>query len=362
MHPKALFFCMLLISLTLLGGCAGESGIPYVWIDVPLMDSHIPGGQSVSIAGHAAGASGIAWVEILVDGESLAKVEDLTMQKDLAGFEFEWLPPSDGTYLIQVFSVDASGAISDVDQARVIVGGVTEEDPVAVATTETPTPTPTETNTPTETPLASAVQFWADPAQIQAGACTTLRWSAENVAGIVFGGLERPLEGSFEDCLCKDELYTLTVLHLDGSEERLQVSISVLGSCETPTPTEVQADDSQSDDAQSNGGGSDTEAPAVPVQVVPDNGLTLSCRASQNMVWQPVSDASGIDYYQVEVERHPGDDNWQAVSGSIFSPSDKEQSVAVECGWYYRWRVRAVDGAGNVGAWSGWWTYIITLT
>jgi hypothetical protein len=34
----------------------------------------------------------------------------------------------------------------------------------------------------------------------------------------------------------------------------------------------------------------------------------------------------------------------------------------VECGWYYRWRVRAVNGAGLAGEWSGWFLFTITLS
>jgi hypothetical protein len=32
-----------------------------------------------------------------------------------------------------------------------------------------------------------------------------------------------------------------------------------------------------------------------------------------------------------------------------------------ECGWIYRWRVRAVDDVGNVGGWSGWSQFTVTL-
>jgi hypothetical protein len=51
------------------------------------------------------------------------------------------------------------------------------------------------------------------------------------------------------------------------------------------------------------------------------------------------------------------------VSGSVFGGiTDKQRSIPVECGWTYRWRVRAVDGVGNVGSWSAWSSFIITLT
>lgn len=80
------------------------------------------------------------------------------------------------------------------------------------------------------------------------------------------------------------------------------------------------------------------------------------------MSWFAPNDESGIDHYEIEVQRHPGDNNWQAVGASPFSTSGTDQSVSVECGWTYRWRVRAEDGAGNVGDWSNWTSYVIPLT
>ncbi|MDZ4132721.1 MAG: hypothetical protein U1E11_06240, partial [Dethiobacteria bacterium] len=57
-----------------------------------------------------------------------------------------------------------------------------------------------------------------------------------------------------------------------------------------------------------------------------------------------------------------GDNNWQpAPGGSLSGLQVKEATVSVECGWYYRWRVRAVDGAGNVSPWSGWSHFAMLL-
>ncbi len=39
-----------------------------------------------------------------------------------------------------------------------------------------------------------------------------------------------------------------------------------------------------------------------------------------------------------------------------------EKEISVECGWEYRWRVRAIDGAGNPGNWSDWFTFNVPLT
>jgi len=151
------------------------------------------------------------------------------------------------------------------------------------------------------------------------------------------------MDGSYEACLCSDERYTLRVIHIGGAEERRTVDVRVNGSCVTPVPA-------------------DSEPPPVPEPAVPGNGLSLSCRGSQNLVWLPVSDPSKIAEYRVQVQRQSGDGNWQAApGGTITGIHDKQTSISVECGWYYRWRVRALDGVGNLSGWSGWSEFSVTL-
>ncbi len=95
----------------------------------------------------------------------------------------------------------------------------------------------------------------------------------------------------------------------------------------------------------------DNTPPPVPSPAVPANGLELSCRLSQTLVWMPVSDPSGIDGYYVKLERESTPGNWVSAGG--YGPvSGKQVDVPVDCGGRYRWMVRAQDGAGNYSAWS----------
>ena len=486
--------CLLILGLglALMSACGGSGETPgggtFVWIDVPVSGLTVPVGQSVQVEGHAASSSGIGYVEIWVDGALATTISSLSMEGDLARFNFEWTPPSAGEYTIQAISFDSGGIASEPDSTRVFVGEIpssgpdlaivsvealiagdkdgipfcntrvvysnvgseaipgdfsiqfsfdgTPQETVTVAgglmpgaSTEAtfvyqysdlhyvginldsgniiselnegnnafaearmcaessveptlvgcptpvgggptpvscspqvdgcptpvgggPTPVscptlvnPVITDTPTSLPGAT-IQFWADPPKIQAGACTTIRWHAENVQGVVFGGIQQPLDGSYQDCLCSNQRYTLTVTHLNGTEEKRTMDINVTGECVTPISPPPQ----------------DTTPPPAPSPAVPQNGLTIACKGSQSLAWLPVDDPSGINNYQVEVQRHSGDNNWQTVGGSPFSTGSKTVNVPVECGWYYRWRVRATDGAGNVGSWSGWSQFAITLT
>ena len=104
----------------------------------------------------------------------------------------------------------------------------------------------------------------------------------------------------------------------------------------------------------------DNEAPPVPMPMVPANGLELGCRSTQNLVWQPVNDMSGIDGYYVKLERLSGTGTWESIGG--YGPiHDKQVEVSVDCGIKYRWMVRAQDGAGNFSDWSSLSEFIIVL-
>ena len=328
------------VIVSLLAGCSltAPGGGVSVWIDVPLDGLTFPDVRALEIEGHAASQGGVARIEIWIDGALLTTIDDPPMEGDLAAFHVGWTPSAPGDYSIQALAFGSDGTPGRPDAARVTFGGPTPAPPGDCATPVGGGPTP---------PPEGVFQCWADPAEIEAGACTTIRWHVENVQRVIFGGVDQPFSGSYQACLCQDERYSLTVIHLDGSEEKQRVDIAVTGACVTPTPPPPL----------------DATPPPAPTPAVPADGLSIACKGSQNLVWLPVDDPSGIAEYRVQVQRHAGDNNWQEVSGSVFEGiHDKQTTVGVECGWYYRWRVRAVDGAGNLGPWSSWWQFAITLS
>jgi len=344
--PKLFSSCFLIVLL--LSACTGApAGGTTVWIDVPLDGLTFPSVQSIQIEGHAASPGGISRVELWVNGALATTVNDPPAEGTLANFHADWLPPASGEYTIQAVAFSSDGVASQPDTARVSFGvaGVTPVITVTSVITITPvitvTPTLTQTLTPTSPPEA-VIQFWADPPEIEAGACTSIRWHVENVQRVIFGGVDQAFDGSYKECLCSDQRYTLTVVKQDGSEEKNRVDIRVNGDCITPVPV-------------------DSTPPPVPSPAVPTDGLTIACKAAQSLAWLPVDDSSGIAEYRVQVQRQAGDNNWQAAPSGDMSVTDKTISVPVECGWYYRWRVRAVDGLGNVSDWSSWSTFAITL-
>lgn len=106
----------------------------------------------------------------------------------------------------------------------------------------------------------------------------------------------------------------------------------------------------------------DTTGPAAPVPISPTGKVILGCTASTTLNWSETSDPSGISQYSLELERHSGDNKWSQAAGSPFGGlGGTSTSVSTECGWYYRWRVRAQDGAGNWGSFSAWALFAVNL-
>ncbi len=360
LFPKVIFISLLLC-LTLLSGCrqTDSEGSVTVWLDVPLNGLIFSELQEINIKGHSEAKDMVKSVEIWVNGELLDVINNPPMQAGLAAFSTKWTPETPGEYTIQAVAMGMDDTASLPDVVRITFGmEVPEpEEELVVAEAGEPQDTPPVAEDPpaSDTPVTepkATIQFWADPPQIEAGECTTIRWRVENASRVIFEGSEQPLAGNFRDCLCENRLYTLRVFNLDGSEERRTLEVRVTGSCVTPKPPSPPPAEPKPD----------TTPPPVPTPFAPADGLDIACKPEQSMAWLPVTDPSGISEYRVEVQRHFGDNNWQpAPGGSLTGIQGKEASVSVECGWYYRWRVRAVDGAGNLSPWSDWSHFAILL-
>jgi hypothetical protein len=353
--PIALLFSLLLSSCSL---TANEMTDNQIWIDVPLNGINFESGQMINIEGHAANAGEDLQVEVWVNAVEIGNPDLVPAKGNLSYFTYNYLPPGPGDYIIQVVLVGAAGENLPSDTAHVTVGGDVEETmEITPSPTTTMTPevslTPSTSETATQTPKPM-VQFWAEPLPVQAGGCTTIFWETKNVSKVVIGGVEQPFNGSYQVCdVCEPQNYRLIVTYMDNREETFWVETTITGSCATATSTVTVTPTPTPED---------TTPPPAPAPSVPADGLSLSCRPSQTLTWMPVSDPSGITEYQVEVQRSSDNNTW---SSAAFSPInellDKTTEISTECGWYYRWRVRAVDGAGNISDWSPWSYFSITL-
>jgi hypothetical protein len=110
----------------------------------------------------------------------------------------------------------------------------------------------------------------------------------------------------------------------------------------TPTPTPTATPD--------------TTAPDAPDIIAPTDNRVFDCEESVRLVWQQANDASGIDRYQWRVDEGGSDRN----GGYSFFRSGDAAGTSITlldltCGaenTWYRWRVRAIDNAGNIGEYT----------
>lgn len=121
----------------------------------------------------------------------------------------------------------------------------------------------------------------------------------------------------------------------------------------TPTSTPTPTNTSTPTNTPTPTSTPDVVGPPAPQLLAPERGAQLFCPAGGGALWVQlqwvgVSDPSGIRTYEVHleaVETNPYVYPPQFSSGSFLN-------VLVPCGEVYRWRVRAIDSAGNAGTWS----------
>ena len=407
----SLFVLVILLAGFLLS-CAPEDTGPKAWIDFPIDGSSLPAGTPVGVISHAFARPGVAEVMLMVNGEPNRRGPPTQVEGSFCKTVQEWRPDKAGDYVLQVRAYDTTGQASSPALVRVKVLGevalvasdtVTvvipagQNQQITVTATRTPTLTPTGTRRPTPTftptytptpsptgtrqptptftptrrptptftptrqptptftptrqptptftptrrptptftpPPPAQVNFRADQTTIDRAKCTMLRWDVENATAVYLNGEGVAGHGTRQVCPTANTVYTLHVDAARGGGDRT-VTITV----NVPR---------------------DTTPPPAPAPAVPANGLKINCRSTQTLAWIPVQDPSNIAGYYVKLERQVKQGQWQSVRG--WGPlTDKQVTASVQCGIFYRWAVRAQDGAGNIGDWSNWSAFSLTL-
>jgi hypothetical protein len=330
--------------------CATESDTnPQAWIDYPAEGMSVPVGTNIIVTSHGFAREGIAEFVLSVNGAAYRRDVPAEPGATFAKIQQPWVATEAGTFRLQAQVYDSKGESGNSAPVIIEVGGGIDPIPVVPVITDTPTPPPPTTITIT-VPPASSINFYAAPTEIEAGGCAKIIWNVENAQRVIFGGIDQPLTGAYDACLCESERYTLKVVDFNGSEITREANVSVTGSCVTvPPPAEELPPPAAAD----------TTPPPVPNPAVPANGLDLSCRSTQTLAWLPVTDPSGVSYY-VKLEIEVKKDKWQSVGG--YGPiTGKQVDVNVQCGGIYRWNVRAQDGAGNYSEASPFSSFSVTL-
>jgi len=98
----------------------------------------------------------------------------------------------------------------------------------------------------------------------------------------------------------------------------------------------------------------DSTPPEVPELIAPGDGENTP-DATPTFAWTSVSDPSGVTYH-IQVDNDPDFSSPEVNVTGLIDNTYTSPKLANE---NYSWRVRAVDGAGNVSDWSSVWTFLI---
>ncbi|MCK4405050.1 MAG: right-handed parallel beta-helix repeat-containing protein, partial [Hadesarchaea archaeon] len=101
----------------------------------------------------------------------------------------------------------------------------------------------------------------------------------------------------------------------------------------------------------------DTTAPAAPSPLEPADG-SLTNDNTPTFRWTEVTDPSGVTY-TIQVDN---DSDFTSPEVNVLGLTENTYMPSALADENYSWRVRAVDGANNVGAWSNIWTLLVDTT
>ncbi len=337
----------IILILTFLAACTPAENTPQVWVDSPKDGTHFDKVVPLTIIAHASNSGGIGYVTLGVNGIPYTQKTPAESGAKFSSFDFEWTPPGDGPFTLEVTVYDINGVSGGRAFSRIQVGKMTVDDPTLVVPENdvtqvdiTPSPSPdvpTATITPTETvtpPPPLSIQFYTDKLSVSPGECVQLSWTVEQADEVLLDNARVTNKGVSQACPDVTHDYVMTAKR--GQETAYEyITITVYAPV-------------------------DTTPPPVPEPQVPADGLSIGCKASQTLAWLPVSDPSGIKGYDVKLFKNING-NWQSVQ-NWNGITTKQVSVNVICGLEYRWSVRAVDNAGNISSWSNWMTFVIELS
>ncbi|MEM9214671.1 MAG: choice-of-anchor D domain-containing protein [Cyanobacteria bacterium P01_F01_bin.150] len=108
----------------------------------------------------------------------------------------------------------------------------------------------------------------------------------------------------------------------------------------------------------------DSEPPPTPEAIAPTGSSPTYCNSSVVLKWQSVTDNGGPVSYEVNLQRQDiassdtgaikPSSTWTAISSERVSQTSLNISSAAQSPHLYRWRVQAIDAAGNTSTPTGW--------
>lgn len=348
------------IAETLYPGKCSLMGEPVVDVLPPQTEIQISGVQApdgsyydeVQVTLISADANGVTEISYSLDNGSTWQVytAPFTLQPGEVPqpmvMDEEFFGGLPGTFVILASAVDSQGNVEDppamayfsIDPSKNPDKPTSTFTATATMTpTATATVTPTATTTPTSTaPVCEATITLDKNAHCRKGPGTVYDIFTSYLAGQVL-----PIEGRNAD---NTWFWVLApqpagahcwVSNTTGSVSGDVQCMPVIPAPPTPTPKPV-----------------DTTPPPPPSLLEPKDGAQLACQRQLNLVWSSVSDPSGIEEYQWVVQvLNPQNETFVTVASGSTEGTSVNVTLTAGC-QYYRFTVRAVDGAGNVGPYA----------
>ena len=330
--------------------CAPVESGPRAWIDWPPQGFETSVGTTVTLIAHAYAQEGVGEVQLAVDRQPYRVVSPDQAGEQFVAVSADWLADEPGTYLLSVTAIDVNGQASNPASVTVnvtgegpqliVTAGPGEIPPPTIPTPEEPLATlvPTEVPpAPTATPLPPRIaSFEVNRSQITAGECVRFSWRIDgSPTAIYFDGDGVISPDSRERCPTATRDFELRAEGPSGVDAQ---SITVVVIEPSPVP--------------------DTQGPPAPSLISPTGNADQACGAV-TLRWSGVTDPSGIKTYYVKVEKVT--ETFKSGAWTTANTQFTIPAVWLECGQAYEWAVRAEDGAGNLGPWSSWGSFSVTL-
>lgn len=343
-------------------GASGQGGDgnlagPRAWIDRPLDQAEYLLGESVPIRWHASGDAGLRQVEVRINGETVDLADDLDPYLLIVSQEFDWTPPEAGEYLLEVIPTDTNDAVGASAEKRFIV----LEGSVISGAVYSDLNTDGDAQDEGEGPLSGV-----SVVVVECGDKLSLRTAEDGRFHFEFV----PPGDCVMDFIRTGWRVTGTFpagldlrLHIDTSASHETWFSVFMTPDATPTPTVTPTrtpppfvptvPPPQATPLIPTLPPADTQPPPIPVIASPKDGQMLGCLDNVVLRWKAVSDASGIDVYQVELYvSHDNGGSWDGAGSWSLDTTSLNVNQNTDCGLLYLWKVRARDRAGNTGGWG----------
>jgi len=348
-------------------GASGQDGggaAARAWIDRPLDEAEYLIGEAIPIRWHAASDAGLLEVEVRINGETIDLADNLDPYLVIVTDEFDWTPPGAGEYLLEVIPTDSNDLVGATAEKRftviegAVIAGAVYSDlnadgdahdegegsltgvSVVIIECGDKLSARTEGN--------GHFRFEAVPPGVCRMDFIKTGW---RVTGTFPAGLDLPIhihtmsfhETWFSVFMTPDTTPTPSPTPTPTQTPTPTRMIVTVGPSPkpgaTPTPTKPAPD---------------TQDPPIPTIISPKDGVMLGCLDSIVLRWNPVTDASGIDVYQVQLSvSHNNGASWSGVgSWDLDQFTQLDVSSQTDCGLLYLWKVRARDNAGNASGWG----------